>query len=655
MQIAGYRNLTVLGRGGFSTVYRAVQESVQREVALKVLGVHMAGADAKARFGRECATNGRVGTHPNIVTLFDSGFADDGSPYLAMQLCSGGSLSERIRASGALPISEVLRIGVKIAAALQYAHSAGVLHRDIKPENILISDFGEPELADFGISSVDDQRLSTVTASSFTLNHAAPEALSGQPSSVSTDVYSLCSTLYTLVAGHTPFLAPSSTALVALVNMVMNQPAPPTARADVPDSLERLLADGLSKTPEARPVDARAVGTALQQIQGELGLPITEFPSAPPPLASSPTQTFSALGEAALGEAALGRAALGRVLDTGDLPATGAMPPTGDMPPPASHPPLGYTEARPPAPRPAPRAPLAPTALNPKVPRSTTGQWGAWADDVGTGQAGNSGPAGAGRFRSGPPVVIPPADAGMTSGPDRGPDRGAWWIAAVVLVVLIIGGGVYLLAIRQPPSPAPAPAASASALVRSSTISRPAKPSATPTPTTSPSTTRSSPTTTPPSTQPSTSASTAPAAAAAVITSFGSSTLPAGDVDCPTPTSVVSIPMTWQTEGATKAWIGIDTNDASKDGSPSVATSSTNYPLQYQCSAFRHVFTLTVANADGKPTSASVTYTSKFPAATPTTASTPTATTATTPTASSAPTTSSTPTTSATTSSTSAP
>src|ERR1700712_535357 len=234
MQIPGYTDLTVLGRGGFSVVYRAHQDFVQRDVAIKVLSVHLAGADTRARFRRECATNGRVGTHPNIVTLFDSGFADDGSPYLAMQLCSAGSFSERLRATGPLPIAEVLRVGVKISAALQYAHSAGVLHRDIKPENILISDFGEPELADFGISAVDDQRLSTVTASSFTINHAAPETLAGQPSSVSSDVYSLSSTLFTLVAGRTPFNAPSSTALVALVNMVMNDPVAPTGRADVP-------------------------------------------------------------------------------------------------------------------------------------------------------------------------------------------------------------------------------------------------------------------------------------------------------------------------------------------------------------------------------------------------------------------------------------
>jgi serine/threonine-protein kinase PknK len=652
MEIPGYRNLTVLGRGGFSTVYRAVQESVQRDVALKVLGVHMAGADAKVRFSRECATNGRVGTHPNIVTLFDSGFADDGSPYLAMQLCSGGSLSERLRATGALPVSEVLRIGVKISAALQYAHSAGVLHRDIKPENILISDFGEPELADFGISSVDDQRLSTVTASSFTINHAAPEALAGAPSSVSTDVYSLCSTLYTLVAGHTPFTAPSSTALVALVNMVMNQPAPSTGRADVPDSLERLLAAGLSKTPALRPVDARAVGTALQQIQGELRLPVTEFPSAPPPLTFSPTQTFSPPGSAVpggagvagvagaglagVGVAGAGLAGAGvagagpaGALDTGNLPSTGAMPPPGTRRP------MIDTGARPAA---QPPVPLAPTSLDPALPPAGTGQWGAWASEVGTGQARNPGPADDGHFHPVPPVIIPPVDRAGPAGPGRGPDRRAWWIAAIVLTVLIVGAGVYFLAIRKSSQAGPNPPAPiGSSAARSPATSPSPRSSATPTKksSTSPSTSRSAPTTSA-STSRSSSSPTKVATAPAVITSFGSSTLPAGNVECATPGSMVTIAMTWQTQGATRAWIGIDTNDASKGPAAPVATSSDNYGLQYACSAASHVFTLTVANADGTTISASVTYTSRFPPST-----TPAPTTPTTPTTPSSPATSS--------------
>ena len=343
MEISGYRDLTVLGRGGFSTVYRAHQESVQRDVALKVLSIHLAGADTRARFRRECATNGRVGTHPNIVTLFDSGFADDGSPYLAMQLCSGGSMAERLRSSGPLPIADVLRVGVKIAAALHYAHSAGVLHRDIKPENILVSDFGEPELADFGISAVDDQRLSTHHG---VLVHHQPRGTRGLVRQTVFGFLGRVRPQFDPVhpgRGRTPFNAPSSTALVALVNMVMNDPAPATGRADVPVALEELLAAGLSKTPEGRPADARVFGEALQQIQREVGLPVTEFAWAAArdrPIGTARMAPPS--GEVAAGAALVAAAAV----DTGELPPTGAMPgepvDTGALPPTG---PLPSTEA----------------------------------------------------------------------------------------------------------------------------------------------------------------------------------------------------------------------------------------------------------------------------------------------------------------------
>ncbi len=607
MRIPGYRDLTVLGRGGFSTVYRALQESVQRDVALKVLTMHLAGADAKARFSRECATNGRVGTHPNIVTLFDSGFADDGSPYLAMQLCSGGSLSERLRATGPLPVADVLRVGVKISAALQYAHSAGVLHRDIKPENILISDFGEPELADFGISSVDDHRLSTVTASSFTINHAAPETLAGHPSSVASDVYSLSSTLFTLVAGHTPFTAPTSTSVVALVNMVMNDAAPTTGRSDVPASLEQLLAAGLSKTPAGRPADAKTLGSALQEIQQELGLAVTEFPSAPPPLAYSPTQILSGLGGAAGGAAAAGAAAAAAgvagagSIDTGALPATGAMPggliDTGALP---------ATGAMP--------GGVAGGGQRP------VGEWGAWA----AGQQPNPGNP-ADRDRPGnpagvvPPILPPPDRSAAVGSPDRRPDRRAWWILVAVLVVLIAGAGVYALTANRTPSSSKG----TGAVVSSAQSSRGStRASASPPPTSNSSSSAKS-TSAAPTT--STSKSTSAVAADPVIESFGSSSFPdGGTVECTSGTSSVNIPMTWATAGATRAWVAIDATSRDASQQPynsnvptAVGTGQgASFSLPFACSDPQHVFTLTVSNAAGAKASRSMTLIAKLPATT---------------------------------------
>ncbi len=286
MEATGYTDLEPIGRGGFSTVYRARQVAVDRHVAVKVLTVDLVDEAARARFRRECATNGRVGAHPNIVTVYDSGFTSDGHPFLSMQLCDGGSLGDALRRRGPLPVPEVLHAGVSIAAALAFAHAAGVLHRDIKPENIMLSQFGEPLLADFGIAVVDDQRVSTATAASFTVNHAAPESLTGTAPSASADIYSLASTLYTLLAGHPPFVAETSAALLVLLSMVMNDPPAPPERTDIPASLTRLLLSGLAKTPAGRPVDATAFGRALQQVQAELGLPVTAWLTtsiAPPP------------------------------------------------------------------------------------------------------------------------------------------------------------------------------------------------------------------------------------------------------------------------------------------------------------------------------------------------------------------------------------
>ncbi len=624
MQVPGYRDLTVLGRGGFSTVYRAVQESVQRDVALKVLAVHMAGADAKARFRRECATNGRVGTHPNIVTLFDSGFADDGSPFLAMQLCSGGSLSERLRSTGPLPVADVLRVGVKISAALQYAHSAGVLHRDIKPENILMTEFGEPELADFGISSVDDQRMSTVTASSFTINHAAPEALSGQPSSVSTDVYSLCSTLFTLLAGRAPFAMPNTASIYAVVHKVMNDPPPPTGRSDVPESLERLLAAGLSKTPEGRPADAKAVGSALQRIQHELGLSVTEFPSAPPPLTSSPTQMLTGLGSAPSGPPPPG----GRPIDTGALPPTGAMPRTGAMPPTGAVPRTGAM----------PQAGAVPGTGVRSGPagHSATRQWVA---------------AGAGATAPVDSYQPPPADPRAAGGPPPRPDRRAWWVVGIAVLVLLIAAGIYAVARTGGTSAGPTasstssrPNAASSASTRPSTSGR----------TSSAASTKSSP----PSTSRSSSSSSSSAAALVpAITSFGSSEIPiGGSVACTSTTDRVDVPLVWSSSNAVKAWTGIDVTSGDASTSPynpdGVPVNASNQTLPFACSAEKHTFMLTVQGASGNRVSKSVTFTrqlaetsssqtstSSSDSTTPSTSSSQTSTSPTTSSTSSAPTT----------------
>lgn len=174
--VPGYRELARIGHGGFSVVYRAVQESFERAVALKVLTVGP-GEDARGRFLREVRLAGRLSGHPHVVTVLDTGTTGSGRPFLAMELYDGGSMKQRLVRSGPLSAPETAVVGAKIAEALAAAHALGVLHRDVKPNNILISRFGEPALADFGVSCLLDSSSSASVLDVFSPQHAAPELM----------------------------------------------------------------------------------------------------------------------------------------------------------------------------------------------------------------------------------------------------------------------------------------------------------------------------------------------------------------------------------------------------------------------------------------------------------------------------------------------
>ena len=224
---------------------------------------------------------GLVSQHPHIVTVFNAAFTTTKQPCIVMELYSGGTLGERLKRDGPLPVAVVLDVGVKIAGALQTAHDRGLLHRDIKPQNLFVSEFGEPALGDFGISTLDDER-SISGGGGLTVHYAPPEVLEGAPATARSDVYSFAATLYTLLEGTRPFAAPVGTkqSVGDLARRIVLEDPPRLRRRDAPRSLAALLAGAMTKRPENRPASAAELGAALQQVQAELGLPVTALPVA---------------------------------------------------------------------------------------------------------------------------------------------------------------------------------------------------------------------------------------------------------------------------------------------------------------------------------------------------------------------------------------
>jgi tRNA A-37 threonylcarbamoyl transferase component Bud32 len=300
-EVPGYRLLEAAGRGGFSVVYRAYQADLDRVVALKVLIVEDVDDKVMRRFRRECRITGRLTGHPNIVTVLATGLTAAGCPYIATDYLERGSLRDRLRKAGPMPVGEVLRTGVKIAGALAAAHHAGIVHGDVKPQNILVSRFGEPALADFGIARLLTHDMSADTGA-FTAHHAAPEVVGGGAPTAASDLYSLGSTLYQLLSGRPPFYREGDDAIPVLLLRILGEEAPPIGRPDLPPGLDRVIRTAMAKEPARRFADAPAFAAALQAVQHELGEEVTELPASRPAPAAARSGPTPRLPPQAVGD-----------------------------------------------------------------------------------------------------------------------------------------------------------------------------------------------------------------------------------------------------------------------------------------------------------------------------------------------------------------
>ena len=319
--IDGLEDLEPLGHGGFSQVYRARQTDFDRLVAVKVLDV---GLDDRQRsaFERECRAMGVVSQHPNIVTVLSSAYASDGRPAIVMELYRGGTLAERVAREGPLTSGKALEVGIRISAALQTAHERGLLHRDVKPQNLFVSEYGEPALGDFGISSHVDEAGGS---RGLTVHYAAPEVIEDREPGPAADVYALAATLYTLIAGRRPFADTGGSNAVADIALRILSDPPPRIGGRCPPQLEAALLRGLAKRPEDRPASAASFGRLLQEVQDQLGAQRTPLTVAMEASTDPDSRTLPGLDDDA--GATIARASTARtdpVADAEDDPAARA-------------------------------------------------------------------------------------------------------------------------------------------------------------------------------------------------------------------------------------------------------------------------------------------------------------------------------------------
>ncbi|MBN7793667.1 serine/threonine-protein kinase [Microbacterium esteraromaticum] len=438
-QLPGFTFVQPLGAGGFADVFLYEQQMPRRRVAVKVLLADRITTGAAQEFTDEANVMAMLSTHPAIVTIYQAGVAGDGRPYLVMEYCPRPNLQARARKEP-FSVAEALRVGIQVAGAVETAHRAGVLHRDIKPANILVTEYNRPALTDFGIASTAG---AVTEAAGMSIPWSPPESFAEPPrSGPRTDVYALGATVYTLLAGRSPFERPGERNTSAdLIERIERMAVPPLGRPDSPASLQAVLERAMAKNADDRYPSAVAFARALQKVQIELAHSVTPIDIVDEHHSGDDheddddgltrVREVTSIQPSAPGETRPSAATEPRYQPVSDAPRF-------DSPPAAV--PLEQTQVRAPAPvapdaddRTQLRAPAVVSPTGPAAPAASAERPAAHAAD-------------------GAPAAAEPAR----------PRRRGWigWIAAAVAVVVL---GVFLVfsdAITSALIPAPQPVAS---------------------------------------------------------------------------------------------------------------------------------------------------------------------------------------------------
>ncbi len=301
--LAGYRILDRIGRGGMGTVYRALQTSLDRVVALKLLAPHLTrNANFVNLFIREARAAGAL-SHPNIVQVYDVGVHGD-TYFFSMEYIPGGSVEDSINRGGAQPLEWTLRVIRDAAMGLEFAEQKGIIHRDIKPGNLMIGADGVIKIGDLGIarSTAGDGTSSQKDGVSGSPHYIAPEQARGLDIDHRVDIYSLGVSFYQMLCGKTPYSG--TTPREVIIKHIREEPPPLSERMPgLPPAVEELVGRMMSKERDLRPLSATALLEELKPLLIEHGG--VEAAEAPPPRRSSPLVQIALFAAATIALAAL--------------------------------------------------------------------------------------------------------------------------------------------------------------------------------------------------------------------------------------------------------------------------------------------------------------------------------------------------------------
>ncbi|MGI9605067.1 MAG: protein kinase domain-containing protein, partial [Acidimicrobiales bacterium] len=261
-----YELVKRVGTGGMAEVWEAVDTSLGRNVAIKLLHRHLAEDPAVlTRFRTEAQAAARL-THPGIVAIYDTVSDEDGTDAIVMELVDGQDLRTILDARRSLAVNDVIEVAMQLANALAQAHESGIVHRDIKPANVLVRPDRRVKLSDFGIAKALGSTTHTETGSVVgTMKYLAPEQIDGSPVDGRTDLYALTTVMFEMLCGQVPFDAQDLAAAMSRVSR--DAPRARSVRPDLSPALDEFLARGLARDPNDRPADATTFAAELAAVR----------------------------------------------------------------------------------------------------------------------------------------------------------------------------------------------------------------------------------------------------------------------------------------------------------------------------------------------------------------------------------------------------